>query len=295
VTGPGPGRSPPPRAGWPPDRHRSPGPRPRCRPRPKGRCWSCPGSRSRCRPAPPAHSSRRDPLPTMTWASSAQSGSLAMSRTIAGAPGQRRPDTGLGQAYLAVLQDLGGLVRGAGPAQLALAVGQQQPGPSAANRCLAAPTTCWRVGARPCSAGQLEEPRMPNGPTSRRRSIPDRLWARGRHHRSDRETSNAARQRPPPGPPAQARPPTSALVCRPGPSATSAVGGLGLHPLRRTRGGGQVGPAPAGLHRQPQAATHPPPQIMAGQSPRCAADPVDAYQRVAERTRFDAAASELAG
>ena len=34
-------------------------------------------------------------------------------------------------------------------------------------------------------------------------------------------------------------------------------GGLGLHPLRRTRCGGQVGPAPAVLHRQPEAARPP--------------------------------------
>jgi len=32
------------------------------------------------------------------------------------------------------------------------------------------------------------------------------------------------------------------------------LGSLGLHPLRRTRCGGQVGPALACLHRQPEAA-----------------------------------------
>jgi hypothetical protein len=34
-----------------------------------------------------------------------------------------------------------------------------------------------------------------------------------------------------------------------------ASGSLGLHPLRRTRCGGQAGPAPACLHRQPEAAS----------------------------------------
>jgi hypothetical protein len=70
----------------------------------------------------------------MTWANSPPVGFAAdVADHRRGALAERSP---LGQAFLAVLQGLGGLIRGAGPAQLAVLVDQHQSGPTSLEQLL---------------------------------------------------------------------------------------------------------------------------------------------------------------
>ena len=110
------------------------------------------------------------PSPTSTWANSCPVGFDADVTDRGREPlAERHRTRPLGEAFLPVLDRLGGLVRGAGPAQLPLGVDQHEPG-------RVGPRTAAWPRRRP-AAGSGPGPVLGPGCRGRRCSWPDR-WGR---------------------------------------------------------------------------------------------------------------------